>query len=45
VLIIPELAYQTKVRLRDGMVLDQRLRLAVSEIDLPGQSAYFRIVN
>jgi exoribonuclease-2 len=43
VVIIPELAYQTKIRLRDGMALDQRLKLAVSEVDLPGQAAYFRV--
>ena len=43
VVIIPELAYQTKIRLRDGMALDQRLQLAVSEVDLPAQTVYFRV--
>jgi exoribonuclease-2 len=43
VIIVPELAYQTKIRLREGMVLDQRLKLSVSEVNLPGQSVSFRI--
>lgn len=43
VLIIPELAYQTKVRLREGMALDQRIKLSVSDIDLPAQMAHFRL--
>ena len=45
VVIIPELAYQTKLRLRDGMTLDQRLKLAVAEVDLPEQSAHFRLLG
>lgn len=43
VLIIPELAYQTKVRLRDGMTLNQRLPLTVSGVDLPAQTVHFRV--
>lgn len=45
VVIVPELAYQTKVRLRDGMALDQRLPLSVAEVDLPGQSVRFRLAQ
>lgn len=43
--IIPELAFETKLRRSDKMVLDQRLRLAVREIDLPGQAAFFRVLE
>ncbi len=43
VLIIPELAYQTKVRLRDGMALNQRVSLSVSSVDLPAQTVHFRL--
>lgn len=45
VVVIPELALETKLRLSDKMALDQTLRLAVREIDLPGQSAYFRVMD
>ena len=43
--IIPELAFETKLRRSDKMVLDQSLRLAVREIDLPAQSGYFRVLE
>jgi exoribonuclease-2 len=45
VLIIPELAYQTKIRLRDGMALNQRLKLKVRDVDLPGQVAHFQLLG
>ncbi len=45
VLLIPELALEAKVRLNDKMALDGPARVAVREIDLPGQSAYFRVLE
>ena len=43
VLIIPELAFETKVRLSSEFALDQTVTLSVSEVDLPAQSVYFRV--
>ncbi|MEW7976555.1 MAG: RNB domain-containing ribonuclease [Candidatus Sedimenticola endophacoides] len=41
--IIPELALETRVRLRDKAYPDQRLRLAVREVDPADLSAWFRV--
>jgi exoribonuclease-2 len=41
--IIPELALEAKLRAKQGLILDQRLRLAVAEIDLPELECRFRI--
>lgn len=42
--LIPELAMETRVRSRPGLAPDSRLRLAVREVDLPEQAAYFRVL-
>ena len=43
VVIIPELAMETRVRRKADMQLDQLVNLALAEVDVPGQTAYFRI--
>ena len=45
VVILPELALETRVRLKEGMQLDQTVRLAAREVDLPDQSVFFRVLN
>lgn len=45
VLIVPELALETRIRLKDNMELDQRLMLALREVDLPTQTVYFQVVD
>ena len=44
-LIIPELAFETRVKLQGGMAPNQRLRLKVREIDLVDAAAYFRVLD
>lgn len=44
-LIIPSLAMETKIRLSDQMVIDKCLMLGLKGVDLPGQTAYFQILN
>jgi len=43
--LLPELAMETKVRLRNGAGLDDRRLLAVRQVDLPDLSARFRILR
>lgn len=43
VVIVPELAMETRIRLSSNMTLGQSLMLAVREVDLPGQVAYFQV--
>ncbi len=43
-IIIPELAFETKIRLQEGMELDQTLRLSLTGVDLPAQTARFRVL-
>jgi exoribonuclease-2 len=43
VVIVPELAMETRIRLSPDMTLGQSLVLAVREVDLPGQVAYFQV--
>jgi exoribonuclease II len=43
--LVPELALETRVRLREGMELNQVLRLAVSETDVPDLTVNFRVVH
>jgi exoribonuclease-2 len=43
VLLIPELALETRVRLRGSPELDSRVRLSVRETDLPELACYFRV--
>jgi exoribonuclease-2 len=45
VVLIPELAFEARVRLGDDMALDQRVHLQVREVDLPEQTAYFRVLK
>ncbi|MEA3275889.1 MAG: RNB domain-containing ribonuclease [Pseudomonadota bacterium] len=43
VVLIPELALETRVRLRADADLNARIRLSVREIDLPDLTCYFRV--
>lgn len=43
-IIIPELAFETRIRLQEGMALDQTLRLQLAGVDLPAQTAHFRVL-
>ena len=43
-LLIPELAMEIKMRLRDAPELDESVQLAVREIDLIDSRGYFRVV-
>ena len=45
VVIVPELALETRIRLGSDLAPDQVLRLAVREVDLPAQTAYFRVLD
>lgn len=42
--MIPELALESKIRRREDMQLDQQIRLELREVDVPGQTVYFRLV-
>jgi exoribonuclease-2 len=42
VVMIPQLALESRIRRSDDMQLDQRIRLQVQEVDIPAQSVYFR---
>ena len=44
VVIVPELALETRIRLSPDYSLDQTLKLAVREVDIPAQTAYFRVL-
>lgn len=43
-LLIPELAFETKIRIRDGLELDAEVTVQVREVDLADQTAYFRVM-
>ena len=45
VVIVPELALETRIRLSPDHALDQVLKLAVREVDIPAQTAYFRVLG
>ncbi|MGB5649713.1 MAG: RNB domain-containing ribonuclease, partial [Sedimenticolaceae bacterium] len=45
VVIIPELAMETRIRLSPDYTLGQTLLLGLSEIDVPVQAAYFRVLD
>lgn len=45
VVIIPQLALETKIRRTDGMQLDQRIRLRLREVDVAAQEAYFQVLD
>ena len=42
-MLIPELALEAKLRVRDGANLNDRRRLALREVDLPDLRAWFRL--
>jgi len=42
VVIIPQLALETRIRRSEEMQLDQVITLRVQEVDIPGQTAWFR---
>lgn len=43
-LLIPELAFETRIRPREGLKLDDELMLKVRDVNLAEQLAYFRIL-
>jgi exoribonuclease-2 len=43
--IVPELALETRIRLSPDHVLGQTLQLAVREVDVPAQTVYFRPID
>ena len=45
VVIIPDLAFETRIKLQGGMAPNQRLRLKVREVDLADASVYFRVLD
>jgi exoribonuclease-2 len=44
-LLIPELALETKLRVKQELALDQRLRLGIAEVDLYDLDARFRALG
>jgi exoribonuclease-2 len=44
-LLIPELALEARVRTRDTPALNDQVRLAVTEVDVPGLTSGFRILS
>ena len=45
IVIIPELALETRIRISPDYRLGQSLTLAVREVDVPAQTAYFRVLG
>jgi exoribonuclease-2 len=45
VVIIPELALETRIRMSPDYRLGQTLMLGVREVDVPAQTAYFRVLD
>ncbi len=45
VVLIPDLAFETRMRLQGSMTHNQRIRLRVREVDLPEASVYFRTLD
>lgn len=45
IVLLPELAMEVRIRSREALALNQRLRLALNEVDLSGLSASFRILG
>jgi len=45
VVIIPELALETRIRISPDYSLGQTLTLGVREVDVPAQTAYFRVLG
>lgn len=45
VILVPDLALEARIRVRDAVTLNQSLRIAVNEVDLPDLSASFRALG
>lgn len=45
VVVVPELALETRIRVSPDYSLNQALNLAVREVDIPAQTAYFRVLG
>lgn len=45
VVIVPELALETRIRRSPDYALGQTLRLAVREVDVPAQAVFFRVLG
>ena len=45
VVLVPGLALETRIRLAPDYRLDQVLKLAVREVDVPAQTVYFRVLG
>lgn len=45
VVLVPDLALEARIRFRDPVVLNQRLRLALNEVDIPDLAVNFRILS
>jgi exoribonuclease-2 len=43
VIIVPELALETRIRAKQDLALDQRLRLSLADVDLPELDCRFRV--
>lgn len=43
--VIPELALESRIRRKEDMQLDQTIRLEVREVDIAGQTIYFRLID
>ncbi|MCW8891241.1 MAG: RNB domain-containing ribonuclease [Sedimenticola sp.] len=44
-LLIPELAMETRIRVRSPLPLDSRVPIAVREVDVEDQTAWFRLIG
>ena len=44
-IIIPALAFECKIRTRDSFSLDDTIRVQVSGVDLPEQTAFFQCLS
>jgi exoribonuclease-2 len=42
--LIPELALEARVRVRDTPLLNERIRVTVTDVDVPAMSAGFRVL-
>jgi len=45
IVVIPELALESRIRRKEDMQLDQTIRLEVREVDVAGQNVYFRLID
>lgn len=45
VIIAEDLAYETKIRLVDGLKLDGKIKIGITDVDIPAGSAFFRVLK